>query len=394
VVRIFGASVAVSLIAIIAAGIIGGPKIALIVLILAVLEISLSFDNAVVNATILRRMSPWWQGIFLTVGVVIAVFGMRLLFPIVIVALTAHIGPVEVFHLALDNPSEYAAKLTAAHPSIAAFGGIFLLMIFLDFILDPDREVHWLGPIERQLGRLGKLDVASVVIALIALLVVAEVFSEVDGRSATQQVLTAGVAGLTVYLAVRGLGDYFESQGVGEDDEDEVEHGVDGVDGAGVDGAGVDRPAAGEAEQGGLLHTRHAVGKAAFFLFLYLELIDASFSFDGVVGAFAITQQIFVIAAGLGIGALYIRSLTVFLVRRGTLQEYIYLEHGAHWAIGALAVLLAVTITQEVPEVVTGLIGVGFIAAALASSIVAKRRREAGNGDGSGTPEEREAVHV
>ena len=89
---------------------------------------------------------------------------------------------------------------------------------------------------------------------------------------------------------------------------------------------------------------RLAVGRAAFFLFLYLELIDASFSFDGVVGAFAISQQIFVIAAGLGIGACYIRSLTVFLVRKGTLQEYIYLEHGAHWAIGALAVLLADTI--------------------------------------------------
>lgn len=370
-VRIFGASVGVTVVALIAAAIIGGPKIALIVAILAVLEISLSFDNAVVNATILRRMSPWWQGLFLTVGVLIAVFGMRLLFPIVIVALTAHIGPVEVFRLALDKPNEYADKLTAAHPSIAAFGGIFLLMIFLDFMFDEEREIHWLGPIERALGKLGKLDILSVVVALVALLVVAEAFAEVHGRSATQQVLTAGVAGLAVYLAVRGLGEYFESQGVGEEDEDEGEAGSDV--GAGVGEEAAEPAAAG----GGLLQNRHAVGKAAFFLFLYLELIDASFSFDGVVGAFAITQQIFVIATGLGIGALYIRSLTVFLVRRGTLQEYIYLEHGAHWAIGALAVLLAVTITHEVPEIVTGLIGVGFIGLALASSIVAKRRRGA-----------------
>ena len=81
------------------------------------------------------------------------------------------------------------------------------------------------------------------------------------------------------------------------------------------------------------------------------------------------------IAAGLGIGACYIRSLTVFLVRKGTLQEYIYLEHGAHWAIGALAVLLAVSIQVDVPEVVTGLIGVGFILAAYASSLIARRRR-------------------
>jgi hypothetical protein len=362
VVRIFGTSVAVSVIAIVAAGIIGGPQIALIVLILAVLEISLSFDNAVVNATILRRMSPWWQTLFLTLGVIIAVFGMRLIFPIVIVALTAHIGPAEVFRLALNDPTQYGEKLTQAHPSIAAFGGIFLLMIFLDFMFDPEREIHWLGPIERTLGKLGKLDILSVVVALVALLVVAEVFSD----DHTQQVLTAGVAGLAVYLGVRGLGEYFESQGVGEDDDEDDDDAVS--------------PAGGAAQPehaGGLLHTKHATGKAAFFLFLYLELIDASFSFDGVVGAFAITQEIFVIATGLGIGALFIRSLTVFLVRKGTLQEYIYLEHGAHWAIGALAVLLAVTITHEVPEVVTGLVGVGFIALALVSSIVAKRRREA-----------------
>jgi hypothetical protein len=380
VVRIFGASVGVTVIALVAAAIIGGPQVALIVAILAVLEISLSFDNAVVNATILRRMSPWWQGLFLTVGIIIAVFGMRLLFPIVIVALTAHIGPVEVFRLALDDPNQYAEKLTAAHPSIAAFGGIFLFMIFLDFMFDPEREIHWLGPIERALGKLGKLDILSVVVALVALLVVAEAFS----GDHTQQVLTAGVAGMAVYLGVRGLGEYFESQGVGEDDEDDDEAAEAPA------GAGSSSAAAQPAHDGGLLHTKHATGKAAFFLFLYLELIDASFSFDGVVGAFAITQEIFVIAAGLGIGALYIRSLTVYLVRKGTLQEYIYLEHGAHWAIGALAVLLAVTITHEVPEVVTGLIGVGFIALALASSIVAKRKREAGAPE-SGT---RETVKV
>lgn len=356
-VRIFGASVGITVGALIAALIIGGPKVAFIVAILAVLEISLSFDNAVVNATILRRMSPWWQEIFLTVGILIAVFGMRLLFPIVIVALTAKIGPLEVFRLALDDPNQYADKLSAAHPSIAAFGGIFLLMIFLDFVCDADREVHWLGGLERTLGKLGKLDILSVVVALVALLVVAEAFSGDN----TQQVLTAGVAGLATYLAVRGLGEFFESQGIGEEDEGEAGRDV---------GEGVSPD-----QQGGPSPVQQAVGKAAFFLFLYLELIDASFSFDGVVGAFAITQEIFVIATGLGIGALFIRSLTVFLVRRGTLQEYIYLEHGAHWAIGALAVLLAMSITTEVPELVTGLIGVGFIALALASSIVAKRRR-------------------
>ena len=180
------------------------------------LEISLSFDNAVVNATILRRMSLFWQKMFLTVGIVIAVFGMRFLFPIIIVAVTAHISPWQVFELALHHPSEYAEKLTAAHPSIAAFGGIFLWMIFLDFMLDPEREIHWLSWLERPLARIGKLDILSVVIALVSLLVVAEAFS--DGH--TQQVLTAGVAGLATYLGVRGLGEYFEEHGVGAEEDD------------------------------------------------------------------------------------------------------------------------------------------------------------------------------
>ena len=72
-----------------------------LVLILCVLEISLSFDNAVVNATILERMSDFWRKIFLSVGIIIAVFGMRLIFPIVLVSVTAGLGPIEVIRLAL-----------------------------------------------------------------------------------------------------------------------------------------------------------------------------------------------------------------------------------------------------------------------------------------------------
>ena len=67
------------------------------------LEVSLSFDNAVVNATVLVRMSPFWQKIFLTVGVAIAVFGMRLVFPLLIVGITAKLNPVEAVQLALEK---------------------------------------------------------------------------------------------------------------------------------------------------------------------------------------------------------------------------------------------------------------------------------------------------
>ncbi|WP_052681251.1 MULTISPECIES: DUF475 domain-containing protein [Frankia] len=371
--RIFGWSLAITAIGVAGAGVIGSPRDAAIVAILAVLEISLSFDNAVINATILRRMNPFWQKLFLTLGVVIAVFGMRLLFPIIIVALTAHLGPIKVFDLALNDSAQYAEKLGDAHPAIAAFGGIFLFMLFLDFLFDTERDVQWIKKLEEPLRRAGQLDVIPTVIGLVALLVVGEAFS----GDHTQQVLTAGVAGLATYLGVRGLGEFFESRGVGADaDEDE-----DADDDAAAEGAGKTAAPRSSGQPKLVL----ATGRAAAFLFLYLEVIDASFSFDGVVGAFAISQNIFVIATGLGIGAMYIRSLTVYLVRRGTLSEYIYLEHGAHYAIGALAIILAISIETEVPEIVTGLVGVAFIGLALVSSIRHRRRHADADADADST---------
>lgn len=102
--------------------------------------------------------------------------------------------------------------------------------------------------------------------------------------------------------------------------------------------------------------------------FLYLELIDASFSLDGVIGAFALTKDILLIAAGLGIGALFVRSMTVHLMRRGVLARYIYLEHGAHYAIGILAFLMLVSVRFGVPEFITGTSGLAVIIVALVHS--------------------------
>jgi uncharacterized protein len=351
VLALFRLPIAVTILGITVAGVLGGIQVAGVVAILAVLEISLSFDNAVVNATVLQKMNPYWQRIFLTVGVLIAVFGMRLIFPLVVVTIAGHISPVHALDLALHHPHEYSAKLTQAHPAIGAFGGIFLLMIFLDFLFE-DQEIKWLEPIERQLAKIGKLDQASAIIALLFLIVAASTFAHNDAV----QVLLSGASGLATYLAVNSLSTLFEAE------EETVVGG--GAAAAESDGA--------EPQ----VRLPKNLARLGLFTFLYLEVLDASFSFDGVVGAFAITDMIFVIALGLGIGACYIRALTVYLVRKGTLAEYVYLEHGAHWAIGSLAILLFVTIRVKVPDLVTGLIGVGFIGAALISSIMRNRRAE------------------
>ncbi|MFD3658222.1 DUF475 domain-containing protein [Streptomyces sp. NPDC058620] len=368
ILKTFGWSFAVTALGLVAAVFYGGWQAFGIVAILSVLEISLSFDNAVINAGILKKMNAFWQKIFLTIGVLIAVFGMRLVFPVVIVAISAQLGPIEAIDLSFNDPDRYKELVTDAHPSIAAFGGMFLLMIFLDFIFE-DRDIQWLRWIERPLAKLGKVDMLSVCVALIILLISAMTFAthahQHGGGHANkaETVMLSGIAGLITYLVVGGLSGFFENK---LEQEEEREH-----------------EAEEEAKKAGKPVSAVALaGKAAFFMFLYLEVLDASFSFDGVIGAFAITNEIVLMALGLGIGAMYVRSLTVYLVRQGTLDDYVYLEHGAHYAIGALSLILLVTIQYEINELITGLVGVVLIGWSFWSSVRRNKAIAAAGGDG------------
>lgn len=346
--RIFGISLLITVAALAAGYAHGGPNALFVLLVLAVLEVSLSFDNAIINAAILKRMSPFWRQMFLTIGILIAVFGMRLVFPLLIVWATAGLEPVRAFELALNPPPHgaqefpdgspsYEKLIVAAHPQIAAFGGIFLLMLFLDFIVY-DRDIKWLKWIEVPFARIGRLGQVSVVVAVAALVLAGTQLTHSSAESET--VLTAGLLGLVTYLVVNGLSRAFRPPDV-------VTAGA-------------------------------AVGKAGLTLFLYLEVLDAAFSFDGVTGAFAITSDPILIALGLGlVGSMFVRSITIYLVQQDTLDRFVYLEHGAHWAIGVLAVIMLFSIEPrfQVPEAVTASVGVVFIGAALGWSVLRNRRQ-------------------
>lgn len=338
-VAFFKWSLGATLLAIAAAYVYRGLGAAGVVALLIGLELSISFDNAVVNATVLRRLSERWQQIFLTVGIVIAVFGMRVIFPVLIVAIATRLGTVEVVEQALTNRSEYAENVEKARPIIGAFGGSFLLLVAFNFFADRDRDVHWIPGVDRVLSRAGAIGGLPVAITGLALIVISQF---VVKSSAEADVLLAGLVGIVSFLVVRGVSDAVERRY-----EEQISEGE------------------------GL------TGRAAFFSFLYLEMLDASFSMDGVIGAFAVTADIVLIGLGLGVGALYVRSLTVYLVRRETLGSYQYLTHGAHWAIAALAAVLLVSTRYHVAEWVTGAIGLGFIIAALVTSIVHNRRHGA-----------------
>lgn len=301
----------------------------LIGLTLTLLEISLSFDNAVVNANKLKFMTPLWQRRFLTWGILIAVFGMRVVFPIVIVSVAAGIGPIDATILAATQPATYSQIMHDAHVSVAAFGGTYLMMVALSFFIDTEKNVDWIRFFECRLRSWADLRAIEVVFVLC--LIVGFTFAQTDGHEA--EFLFASVLGLLAFLLVDVLGEVLDKG-----------------------------------------QTNKAIASGGFGAFLYLEVLDASFSFDGVIGAFALTNNMFLIAIGLGVGAFYVRSMTIMLVERDTLSQLRFLEHGAFYSVLALSVIMLTQSIVTVPEYVTGPLSIAFIALATVSSVRYGRR--------------------
>ncbi|WP_273758333.1 DUF475 domain-containing protein [Bartonella sp. AU55XJBT] len=299
--------------------------------VLGVLEISLSFDNSIINARVLGRMNLLWRRRFLIWGILIAVFGMRIVFPLLVVVVAVGINPIAAVQLAIGEPHRYAEVLIDAHMGIAAFGGTFLMMVGLKYFFDSEKEVHWLNAIERSAQKFGALVGGDIAIVLILILFV----SGQIGAEDKVTFLLAALYGLLTFIAVEAVGHLLDAP----------------------------------------KKTLTTVTQGGVGAFLYLEVLDASFSFDGVVGAFAFSHNLFIIAIGLGIGAFYVRSMTIMLVESGTLLHYRYLEHGAFYAILVLAVIMYLQTIISVPEVLTGLVGVCIIGMALYSSIRFKRRQ-------------------
>jgi uncharacterized protein len=323
-------------------GTVGGTAaVFFIVSVLAVLEISLSFDNAIVNANKLKSMTPIWQRRFLTWGILIAVFGMRIIFPLLIVVIAANVGPWTALVMAASQPEEYARIMRDAHLPIAAFGGTFLMMVGLSFFFDHEKDIHWVRWIEEKASTYSSVKGIEIAVVLVIMLVFSRIIGDSKdpglGPVAANTFFHAAIWGLLTFLLVEVVGGVLDRR-------------QDMLAGAAKGGVGA---------------------------FLYLEVLDASFSFDGVIGAFALSQNLFVIAIGLGIGAMYVRSMTIMLVERGTLAEYRFLEHGAFYAILILSVIMYVQALFHIPEVITGLGGAALIGVSLWSSIRWNRRHGA-----------------
>ncbi len=295
----------------------GGFEGVYIAALLVVLEISLSFDNAVVNAKILGTMEPIWQRRFILFGIPIAVFGMRLLFPLAIVSIVTGMGLFETLHVAINEPHQYEAILKSTETTIFAFGGAFLLMVFLGFFFE-EHEITWISFIEE--SKIMKHFSGVINIELIIAIIIGISLGHLTHDFG---VILAFMYGVLLH-SLLGILDHFLSS-------DTVKSGIAG--------------------------------------FIYLEVLDASFSFDGVIGAFALSSNIFVIMIGLGVGAMFVRSITLYFVEHNTLSQFQYLEHGAHYAIGVLAVIMLVKIMMPIGEAVTGTVGITLISLAFLHSI-------------------------
>ena len=313
-----------------------------IVIVLSVLEISLSFDNAVVNASVLKEMDDVWQRRFLTWGIAFAVFGMRIVFPLAIVAIAAGLGPIETINLSLNEPEEYERIVSSAHVGIAGFGGAFLAMVGLKFFFDADKEVHWIRKVEAFLAKFAALPAAEIALLLLVLWGISSLLPPDEALT----FLIAGILGLVTFIAVEGINALLELH-------EEKKRLAGAVVRSGLGG------------------------------FLYLNVLDASFSFDGVIGAFALSNNMIVIALGLSIGAMFVRSMTIHLVKKGTLAQYRFLEHGAFWAIIVLGAIMLVSAKVHIPETITGLIGAILIGLSLWWSIRHNRRETASSAQAS-----------
>lgn len=295
---------------------------------LVILEITLSFDNAVVNAKVLADMSPLWQKRFLTWGIFVAVFVTRLLLPILIVSVVVWVSPIFITKLAFFDPAHYGELLAGAAPAIHSFGAAFLILVALKYFMDSKKKMHWIHAVEKHLILWGRIEA----LEIICTLGIISVISFLVPPHEQSIVLLSGIVGVILFVLMQAITSAFSIE-----------------------------------------KANNASASASLALFFYLEVLDASFSLDGVVGAFALTSAVAVIAVGLGIGAYFVRSLTIYMVKKRTLDALVFLEHGAHWAIFGLAVSMFVSLVTEVPEIITGSIGLFFVLAAYYSSLKFKK---------------------
>lgn len=264
-------------------------SIILIVSGLVLFETVSSIDNAVINAEVLSTMGQKAKRWFLTWGLFLAVFLMRGILPLLIVwAANPSLGPMGALTATFSNDPHVIEAIEASAPILFMGGGVFLLFLFF----------HWLFLEEKNFGLVGERFIQRQGVwffAIVSILLAVIVWFSLQQNA---MVAFGAVVGSTVFFITHG----FKQNA--------------------------------EAQEKKLMNS----GRSDISKILYLEAIDASFSIDGVLGAFAFTLSVPLILLGNGIGALILRYLTVSNIDR--IKRYAYLKNGAMYSIAVLGTIM------------------------------------------------------
>jgi hypothetical protein len=281
--------------------------IILSVLGLCVFEIVSSLDNAVVNADVLSTMDTKWRKWFLVWGLFFGVFLVRGMLPWIIVwASNPAVGPWGAFMSSFSNNPQVAESLRQSSPFLLLGGGMFLVFLFMHWLfLEPK---NFGLNFERLISRQGAwfYAFASVILAVVVW-------------------QSAKLHPMMPFAATIGVSAFFITHGFKE------------------------HAARIEVEM------KDNKGMTDLSKLIYLEMLDATFSIDGVIGAFAFTMSVPIIILGNGLGAIVVRELTIKGVDK--IRHYAYLKNGAMYSIFFLgSIMLLESLGMHIPYYIAPLI--------------------------------------
>lgn len=301
----------------------------MVVIGLSIFEIVSSIDNAVINAEVLSTMSEKAKKWFLFYGILFAVFVVRGMLPWLIVWITnPTLGFLGSLTATFSNDPAILASIKESTPVLMLSGGVFLLFLFL----------HWLFIEDKSFG------------------LHSEVFFAKHGAwfYAIVSLLIVGIVALALQVnpnlalaAVIGSSAFFITDGFKKNAEANEQKLLEG-----------------------------SSGLSDLSKIIYLEIIDTTFSIDGVLGAFAFTMSVPLIIIGNGLGALVVRQLTMGNI--DNIKKYVYLKNGAMYSVFFLGLVMVLEgFKVEVPEFVTPLVTVLIIAFFFIKSILHARKVKA-----------------
>jgi len=293
---------------------------------LCLFEVVSSIDNAIINAEVLRKMSKWARAWFLSWGILIAVFVIRGLLPLVIIWVTnPTIGLVQLWQILLSNDPRMHSAFEASAPILLIGGGTFLVLLFLHWLFLEPKHYGLVG--ENLVERYGAWFYSFSSVFLVALIWNAIHLNPLMALSAA--------IGSCVFFITHGF-----------------------------------KQSAEEMEKKMLSKNN---GMTDISKILYLEVIDASFSIDGVLGAFAFTMSVPLILLGNGLGAIVVRQMTVANIEN--VKKYKYLKNGAMYSIMFLGLFMIYeSFGAHLPQWLSPVVTIGIIAYFFRKSIIELKR--------------------